>query len=82
MNENRIALLGIMVTSGDAVETVNAILHEYADCIIGRMGLPVRSRGVNAITVVLDAPADAVNALSGKLGRVNGVTAKALFGKA
>lgn len=79
--ENRIAVLGIIVSDGEAVEAVNALLHEYGEYVVGRMGLPMRDRGINAITLVLDAPANAVNALSGKLGRVDGVSAKALFGK-
>lgn len=77
--ENRIALLGIIVSDGEAAEQVNALLHAYADFVLGRMGLPLRSRGINAITVVLDAPVNAVNALTGKLGKISGVNAKALF---
>lgn len=77
--EKRIALLGIIVGNGDSVERVNAMLHEYGDVIVGRMGLPLRERGVCAISLVLDAPVDAVNALTGKLGRIDGVSAKALF---
>ena len=79
--ENRIAVLGIIVSDGEAVEAVNALLHEYGEYVVGRMGLPMRDRGINAIPLVLDAPANAINALSGKLGRVDGVSAKALFGK-
>lgn len=79
--ENRIAVLGIIVSDGEAVEAVNALLHEYGEYVVGRMGLPMRDRGINAITLVLAAPANAINALSGKLGRVDGVSAKALFGK-
>ncbi|MCH5155676.1 MAG: iron-only hydrogenase system regulator [Clostridiales bacterium] len=78
-NDCRIALIGIIVSNGDAVENVNAVLHEYAAYIVGRMGLPMRDRGVSAITVVLDAPLNAVNALTGKLGKIDGVSAKALF---
>lgn len=81
MSEKRIALLGIIVSNGDAVERVNACLHEYGEHIVGRMGLPLRERGVNAISVVIDAGADVVNALTGKLGAIGGVTAKALFQK-
>ena len=77
----RIAILGILVTDANAVETVNAVLHAYGEHIVGRMGLPMRERGVNAITLVLDATADVVNALTGKLGKIVGVSAKALFGK-
>lgn len=78
-SDYRIALLGIIVSDGDAVETVNSILHDYAAYIVGRMGLPMRDRKVSAITLVLDAPLNAVNALTGKLGKVDGVSAKALF---
>ena len=79
--QKRITVLGILVTDLDAVEKVNAVLHEKSALVLGRMGLPLRDRGVNAITLVLDATADDVNALTGKLGKINGVTAKALFGK-
>lgn len=75
----RIALIGIIVSDGEAVEIVNAVLHEYASYIVGRMGLPMRERKVSAITVVLDAPQNAINALTGKLGKIDGVSAKALF---
>lgn len=78
-SDYRIALIGIIVSDGDAVEQVNSALHEYAAYIVGRMGLPMRGRGVSAITVVLDAPLNAVNALTGKLGKIDGVNAKALF---
>lgn len=79
--EKRIALLGIIVRNGDAVERVNAALHEFGDHIVGRMGLPLRERGISAISLVLDARADAINALTGKLGAIPDVSAKALFEK-
>ena len=78
-NEYRLAIVAIIVSNGEAAENVNAALHEYAEYVVGRMGLPLRERAVNAITVVLDAPQNAVNALTGKLGRIDGVSAKALF---
>lgn len=80
-NENRIAVLGIIISDENAVQSVNALLHEFGSHVVGRMGLPLRERGINAITLVLDAPANSINALTGKLGRVNGVSAKALFSK-
>lgn len=79
--EKRIALLGIIVSDGAAVESVNAALHDFGAAIVGRMGLPLRDRGINAISVVLDAEVNTVNALTGKLGAIRGVTAKALFQK-
>lgn len=77
----RVALLGIIVTDGDAVSSVNALLHEYGASIVGRMGLPMRERNINTISLVLDASADVINSLTGKLGAIKGVSAKALFGK-
>ena len=81
INENRIVVLGIIISDANAVEEVNRILHEASGYVLGRMGLPLRTRGINAITLVLDAPVNAVNGLTGKLGKLNGVSAKALFGK-
>ena len=77
--DTRIVLVGILVSSPSAAEAVNAILHEYGGYVLGRMGLPLRERGVNAISLVLDAPVNAVNALTGKLVALSGVSAKALF---
>lgn len=79
-SENRLVLLGIIVSDGDAVERVNATLHDYAAYVVGRMGLPLRDRGVSAITLVFDAPADIANSLAGRLGKIGGVKVKALFG--
>ena len=78
-NANRLAQVGIIVEEGAATERVNAVLSEFGAYIVGRMGVPYRSRGVSVISVVIDAPATAVNALTGKLGMITGVTAKALF---
>ncbi|MBD5131855.1 MAG: hypothetical protein HDT28_04595 [Clostridiales bacterium] len=79
--QNRIAVLGIIVSDVQAVESVNRVLHDAGKYVLGRLGLPIRDRGINAITLVLDAPVNAVNALTGKLGAINGVSAKAMFGK-
>lgn len=79
--ENRIALLGIVVEDPDSVEPLNKLLHEYKDYVVGRMGIPYRERGVNLISIVLDAPGDAISTLSGKAGMLSGVTAKALYSK-
>ena len=81
--ETRIAVIGIIVEDKKKVGEVNQLLHEYGEFIIGRMGLPYEKRGVNIISIVVDAPMDKISALSGKLGRLPGVGAKALYsGKA
>ena len=81
MEETRVALLGVVVENPDSVEELNALLHEYKDYIIGRMGIPYRERKVNIISIVLDAPADAISALSGKVGMLPGVACKAIYSK-
>lgn len=76
--ENRIAAVSILVEGGESVETLNAILHDYAPYIFGRLGIPYREKGLSVICLVLDAPMDTINALTGKLGRLPGVNAKAV----
>ena len=78
-NANRLAQVGIIVEDGAATDRVNSVLSEFGALVVGRMGIPYRSRGVSVISVVIDAPAPTVNALTGKLGMVAGVSAKALF---
>ncbi|MCI8661093.1 MAG: iron-only hydrogenase system regulator [Lachnospiraceae bacterium] len=79
--ETRIAVIGIIVEKMDSVGAVNEILHQYSTYIIGRMGLPYREKQVNIISVVLDAPVDIISAVSGKLGRLPGVSSKALYSR-
>ena len=80
--ETRIALIGIIVEDPDSVQQINAVLHEYGGYIVGRMGLPYEKKKMNIISIVVDAPQDAISALSGKLGRLPGITSKALYSKA
>ena len=77
--ETRVAVLAIIVREGTAVTALNDLLHQYGAYIIGRMGVPYRQRDVNIISVALDAPQDIISALSGKLGRLPGVTAKTVY---
>lgn len=79
--ETRIAVIGIIIEDRDSVALVNEILHQYGGYIIGRMGLPYEKKQVNIISVVVDAPGDRISALSGKLGNIRGVSAKALYSK-
>lgn len=71
--------MSILVENKDAVETINAILHQYGDFIIGRMGIPYRKRQVNIISVALDAPQDTIAAMAGKMGSLPGVTVKTAY---
>lgn len=79
--ETRVATIGILVENPDSVEQINQILHTYAEYIIGRMGIPYRKRNLNIISIAVDAPTDVISALSGKLGRLSGVSAKAAYSK-
>ena len=79
--DTRIAVIGIMVEDKSSADGVNGPLHQYGAYIIGRMGLPYEKKKVNIISIVIDAPQDVINALSGKLGRLPGVSAKALYSK-
>lgn len=77
--ETRVAVISIIVESDDAVEQLNKLLHNYKDYIIGRMGLPYRAKGVSVICVAIDAPQNAISALSGKLGSIQGVSIKTAY---
>ena len=77
--ENRVAVLAIIVKDPDSVAPLNDLLHQYGPCIVGRMGVPYRERGVNIISVAMDAPGNVISALSGKIGRLKGVTAKTVY---
>ena len=77
--ESRVALVGIIVEKRDAAEKVNAILHDYAPYILGRMGLPYREKGISIISVAVDAPQDVISTLSGKIGRLEGVSTKTAY---
>lgn len=79
MEEKRLCVLSILVEDRKEAEKINGYLSEYGEYIVGRMGIPYRERGVSVLCVVLDAPSAAVNALTGKIGKLDGVTAKALF---
>lgn len=78
---NRIAVVSILVTDRSVSEKVNGFLSEYSEWILGRMGIPYKEKGVSVLSVVMDAPVEITNALTGKLGRLSGVSVKALFGK-
>ena len=77
--ENRVAVLAVIVQEGAPVEALNDLLHQYGSYIIGRMGVPYHQRGVNIISVAMDAPACVISELSGKIGRLRGITAKTVY---
>ncbi|OAT79533.1 TM1266 family iron-only hydrogenase system putative regulator [Desulfotomaculum copahuensis] len=79
--ETRIGIVGIVVEDLASAEQVNAILHDHASLFVGRMGIPYRKRGVSIIALIVDGSNDEISALTGKLGRVPGVTVKSMMTK-
>lgn len=79
--QTRVALIGILVENPSVVAQMNEILHEYAQYVIGRMGIPYEKRKLSIISVAVDAPADVISALSGKIGRLEGISTKTIYSK-
>ena len=79
--ETRVAVISILVENPNSVAGLNELLHEYSNYVIGRMGIPYREKNISIISIAIDAPQDAINALTGKLGRLGGITAKAAYSK-
>ena len=75
----RVAVMSIIVENPDSVEVLNGILHENGKYIIGRMGIPYREKGINIISIAMDAPQDAISAMSGKIGNLPGVSVKTAY---
>ena len=79
--ETRVAVISIIVENPDSVSRLNELLHEYGEYIIGRMGIPYRAKSINIISVAVDAPQDKINSLTGSIGKLEGVSAKAAYSK-
>ena len=77
--DNRVAVISIIVEKSESVNALNDLLHQYSEAIIGRMGIPYRQKGINIICLAMDAPMDRINALTGALGRIEGINAKATY---
>jgi putative iron-only hydrogenase system regulator len=74
---NRLAVIGILVLNRELTsEKVNRILSEYANIIVGRMGIPYKERNVSIISIIVDGTTDDIGALTGKLGSIEGVKVK------
>ena len=77
--QTRVAVMSIIVENADAVERINAILHEHGEYIIGRMGIPYRKRKISIISVALDAPQNTISSLAGKIGSLPGISVKTAY---
>lgn len=77
--ETRVAVVGIIVENREVTDRVNAILHEYSPYILGRMGIPYREKGISIISIAMDAPQDVISSMSGKIGKLPGISAKTAY---
>ena len=71
--------MSIIVENSESAEALNHILHEYGQYIIGRMGIPYREKKISIISIALDAPQNVIAAVSGKIGKLKGVSSKAAY---
>ena len=74
--ETKVAGMSIIVEDSQTVDKLNALLHEYGEYIIGRMGIPYRARNINIISIALDAPQDTISTMAGKIGNLSGISVK------
>lgn len=79
--DTRVAMISIIVENKESIEALNDILHQYGNYIIGRMGIPYEKKNINIISIAVDAPEDIISAISGKIGRLNGISSKTAYSK-
>lgn len=79
--DTRVAVISIIVENQDSINELNSLLHEYSEYVIGRMGIPYKAKNINIISIAIDAPQDTINALTGMLGKLDGISAKAAYSK-
>ena len=77
--ETRVAIIGIIVENDVSVPKIQEQLSKYSEYIIGRMGIPYREKGINIISIAIDAPQDVISTLSGKIGRLSGISTKTAY---
>ena len=79
--ETRVAIIGIIVDNRDSVPALNTLLSEYGEYIIGRMGIPYEKKNINIVSIAIDAPQNEISSLTGKIGRLQGVSVKTAYSK-
>ncbi|MEG1520207.1 MAG: CopG family transcriptional regulator [Clostridia bacterium] len=75
--EARLGVIAIVV-EGDresAIE-IQKNLSDFADIIEGRMGIPDKEANISVISLIVKGSVERISALSGKLGKLKGVTVK------
>lgn len=79
--DKRIGVVAIIVENSDSVQKVNSILSNYAELVVGRMGVPYKEKNVKVISIIVDGTTDEIGAMTGKVGRLDGVTVKSALTK-
>ncbi|MBQ5399374.1 MAG: iron-only hydrogenase system regulator [Ruminococcus sp.] len=79
--ETRVAVISIILENSSSIAEVNKLISDCSDYVVGRMGIPYKKRGISIISVVIDSPQDVISTLSGKLGKLEGVSAKTAYSK-
>lgn len=79
--ETRIGVVGIVIENLESAPDVNQMLHEFAEMIVGRMGVPYKEKGISVISIIVDGTVDRISAMTGKLGKIQGVTVKSALTK-
>ena len=77
--ETRVAVISIIIENSESVQEMNELLHQYGTYVIGRMGIPYRQKGINIISIAIDAPQDIISTLSGKIGKLKGASSKVAY---
>ena len=77
--DNKVSVISIIVKDEESAGRVNELLHEFRQYIVGRMGIPYREKGINIISIAIDAPQDVISMLSGKIGRLSGISTKTAY---
>ena len=73
----RIAVIGIVIEKNrNSAGAVNAVLSDYGDYIVGRMGVPDKQDEVYVISVIVKATNEIISAITGKLGKIANVIVK------
>jgi putative iron-only hydrogenase system regulator len=80
--DKRLGVIAVILERPQEVqEKVNAAISEFSRIVVGRMGIPHRERQVGVVSLIVDGGEDEINALTGRLGNINGVSAKATMAK-
>ncbi len=79
--EKRIGVVGIVIENIENASKVNDILHSCCNIIVGRMGIPYKERNMSVISLIVDGTSDEISAMTGKLGKIQGVNVKSAITK-